>query len=99
MNDPDDLLEDKINLETSRINWCELERHFAAGRLIWIDKSLDLVKVARAFNIDDATATKYWIENEQLAHVSDDQARKWQQADQALWAVVVKPWVLVQDRD
>ena len=32
----------------------------------------------------------------QVAQVSDTQALEWLEADTLMWAVVVKPWILVQ---
>lgn len=34
-----------------------------------------------------------------LAMAENDQAQDWQARDPLLWAVVVAPWVLVQERD
>jgi len=48
-------IEQKINRETARIHWSELQTHFAAGNLISVDAELDLIVVARAMTNDDAT--------------------------------------------
>ena len=40
------LLYEKLNLETARIQWAELERHFARGVVIVIDENLDLPNIA-----------------------------------------------------
>jgi hypothetical protein len=37
------------------------------------------------------------MQNNQIALVSDQQALKWLEADVNVWAVVVKPWILVQE--
>jgi hypothetical protein len=34
---------------------------------------------------------------ELVLNTTDDMAIKWQKSDLSLWAVVVKPWVLVQE--
>ena len=39
-------LHDKINRETARVKWDELERHFAQGNVIYVSESLDLIDVA-----------------------------------------------------
>ncbi len=44
--DPQELSElkrTKINLETAKVNWTEIERFFAQGSLISVDRHLDLV--------------------------------------------------------
>ena len=87
----------KINSETARIPWLELQRFFAAGKVIWISSELDLVDVAWAMQRDDVDQVGAWGERGQLAPVTDDQARAWVATDSMLWSVVIKPWVLVQE--
>ena len=87
----------KIIGETAKIPWLELQRFFAAGKVFWVDGELDLVEVAAAMQHDDVTRVGEWTSSGRLAPVSDDQARTWVSADQLLWAVTVKPWVLVQE--
>ncbi|MGR8929657.1 MAG: DUF2288 domain-containing protein [Gammaproteobacteria bacterium] len=86
----------RVNLETSKIPWAELQRFFAAGQVIDIDRELDLVEVAYQFSVDNKTKVEEWLKNKQLAPVSDDQALAWHQNNVDVWAVVVKPWILVQ---
>jgi hypothetical protein len=83
--------------ETAKIPWLELQRFFASGKVIWIANELDLVEVACALQQDDAGRVSDWTENLQLAAVSDDQARQWITDDSLLWAVAIKPWILVQE--
>jgi len=40
-----------------------------------------------------------WTRDLQLGPVTDSQARAWIDSDATLWAVVVKPWVLVQEAE
>ena len=92
----DDLARAKLNLETGEISWQELERHFASGRLISVSPDLDLVEVALQFEKDNKSLFEQWLVSGQVHPVSDEQARDWQETQRMLWAVVVKPWVLVQ---
>ena len=87
----------KILSETAKIPWQELQRFFASGKVIWIANDLDLVEVACALQQDDSGRVNDWMEKLKLAAVSDDQARQWISEDSLLWAVAVKPWVLVQE--
>ena len=82
--------------ETAKIPWLELQRFFASGKVIWIAGNLDLVEVALALQQDDVQSVNNWTVNQELAAVSDDQARQWVSDDSLLWAVAIKPWVLVQ---
>lgn len=88
----------KINRETARIEWSALEQHFAQGNLISVDKELDLVVVAKAVADDDTAQIKAWMDAAQVMTTNDQQALLWQKNNQELWAVVIKPWILVQDR-
>jgi len=89
-------LHDKINRETARVQWSELERHFAAGAVIYVSEDLDLVEVALRIAHDDKASIARWMNEGKVAKVSNIQAQTWQAADSLLWASVVSPWVLVQ---
>lgn len=91
-----DLLRAKINGETSRMKWTELLRFFASGAVIAVRDGTDLIEVAARIAGDDKEAVAQWLADGSIVKVSDEQARAWLDADAALWAVVVKPWVLVQ---
>jgi len=89
-------LHDKINRETGRVKWSELERHFASGSVIWVSEALDLIDVALRVAHDDREAITRWMNEGSVAKVSDAQAQGWLEADEVLWASVVSPFVLVQ---
>jgi len=91
-------LHDKINLETAQMPWSELLRYFAGGHVICVDDALDLVDVAARFSADDVQAVQDWLATGRLSKVTDEQARLWLEADAALWTVVARPWVLVQEK-
>ncbi len=91
-----DLIRAKINLETAQIPWRELQRFFAAGKVLRVAAGLDLVAVACAIERDDVARVADWTGSDALRPVGDDEARQWIESDARLWAVVVKPWVLVQ---
>lgn len=89
-------LHDKINRETGRVKWSELERHFASGSVIWVSPALDLIEVALRVAHDDRESVTRWMNEGAVAKVSDAQAKGWLEADEVLWASVVSPFVLVQ---
>ncbi len=89
----------KINSETARIPWRELQRWFAAGKVYHVHRELDLVDVAYAIQQDDIEQVKSWTDTARLARVADKSAKDWLAREATLWAVVVKPWVLVQEAD
>jgi hypothetical protein len=93
----DDIARAKVNLETSQIAWNELQRFFASGSAVFVASSLDLIDVAYQFSVDNRDQVTEWMQNNQIALVSDQQALKWLEDDVNVWAVVVKPWILVQE--
>ena len=93
----EELKRGKIISETARIPWKDLQRHFAAGRALYVAGELDLVDAAFAVQDDDLSKVKDWTEQQLLAPVNDEQARRWFETDAVLWAVVIKPWVLLQE--
>ena len=87
---------DKINRETARLQWQEIEPHFASGNVISVAKELDLVAVAKAVADDNTVAIKQWMEEQKVIPTSDDQAIAWQKGNTEYWAVVIKPLILIQ---
>jgi hypothetical protein len=87
----------RLNGETAKIPWSELQRYFAGGKLLWVTAELDLVDSAWAIQQDDLQTVQAWTASGQLAPATDAQARLWFEREVLLWAVVVKPWVLVQE--
>ncbi|WP_150306093.1 DUF2288 domain-containing protein [Pseudomonas saliphila] len=85
---------------TARIEWKTLEPHFARGQVLWAATELDLVEVAQALIKDDSAAVKGWMDQNLVALATDAQAQDWHERDpDNLWAVVVRPWVVVQERN
>jgi hypothetical protein len=85
-----------LNLETSRIAWEELQRFFASGKAIFVSAGLDLIEVAIQIAKDNQMQVEQWMEAGQVTKVTDAQALAWTEADAEVWAVVVRPYVLVQ---
>lgn len=86
----------RIISETAKIPWKDLMRFFAQGVVVMVKPGLDLVDVAYEVTADNQGQVKSWMDSMDLLAVSDDQAREWLDANVLMWAVVVKPWVLVQ---
>jgi hypothetical protein len=93
---PADSLKAKLNRETSKISWRELQRFYAQGAVVLVEPGMDLIEVACLFSRDDAQAIKAWMESGKIARVDDGQAKQWYEQESTVWAVVVAPWVLVQ---
>ncbi len=91
------LEKEKVNLETAKIAWTDLQRFFAKGEVVWVSSELDLIEVSYQFSIDNKINVQNWLSEKQIALVSDEQALRWFETNAELWAVVVKPWILVQE--
>ncbi|WOJ93037.1 DUF2288 domain-containing protein [Congregibacter variabilis] len=85
--------------QTAQIAFTELQRYFAAGRLVKVSDGLDLVEVAVQLSQDNAKQFEQWLEQGKLDGVNDEQATLWLSENRVLWAVVADPWVLVQERN
>jgi hypothetical protein len=96
--DPQDIYRAKVNLETSRIAWKELQRFFASGVAVFVSSELDLVEVGYQFSQDNKQQVESWLLAGKVGKVSDEQAATWFGSDAEMWAVVVSPWVLVQHK-
>ena len=92
----DDELRTKISLETARLPWSELVRHFAQGNVVYVSEELDLVDVAVRISHDDKDNIAKWMGEGKLGKVTDLQAQTWTAADAMLWTSVVHPFILVQ---
>lgn len=91
------ILRTKVNMETSRIHWKELQRFFASGVAVEISPKLDLVEVAFQMHNDNKLQFENWLSSGMVCKVSDERAAAWMESDAEVWAVVVSPWVLVQE--
>lgn len=98
MNKAPRYTQNDLNLETARIAWPELERHFARGVVVQVLDTLDLVEVATAFANDDKATVEGWLTTGEVRRLEIEIARDWRHRDPDLWAVVTAPWVLVQER-
>ena len=65
---------------------------------MWVDASLDLVAVAHAVAQNEADKVAAWMARGEVGKVAESRAVDLLERNPPLWAVVVAPWVLVQDR-
>ncbi len=98
VDNPREILRAKLNLETGRLPWQALQRYFAMGNTVAVAPALDLVEVGVEFTEDNRDRVAGWLESGEVVPVSDEQARQWLDRDVELWCLVVRPWVLVQDK-
>ena len=87
----------KLAQETARIRWTELRTYYARGQVVAVAPELDLVEVGVQLAQDNKTQFQNWLREKQVFGIHEDQARLWFDQDTELWALVVAPWVLVQE--
>ena len=91
-----ELLRAKLLGETARAPWNELQRFFAQGLVIQVNKGVDMIEVAMALAEDNKARFEHYLSANEAGPVTDAQAIEWIDTDATLWTVVVKPWVVVQ---
>lgn len=88
----------KLLGETASITWQELQPFFARGALLRVASGFDLIEAAQAVAQDNREKVAAWLAEGHMGKLEAEQAQDWQARDPSLWAVVVAPWVLVQER-
>ncbi|NKC11257.1 MAG: DUF2288 family protein [Gammaproteobacteria bacterium] len=96
-DEDDELLRAKLVTETARIPWADLQRFFAAGKTIHIEANQDLIDIAFITAKDDGVRLQELMTANAVHPVAGDTARCWYEAKAEVWAVIVRPWVLVQE--
>lgn len=91
------IIRQKLNHDTAKIAWSALHEHQQQQSVITVSVDLDLIDVACEFTLDNHEQVKTWLEQAKIEKVSDDQAQAWLAVERELWAVVVAPWILVQE--
>lgn len=97
MTDQQEELKAKLNAESGKLVWKELEKHYARGVVVKVTQDLDLIDVALCFAEDNKEPIERWLTSGELEKVMEDDARRWNEEDPLFWSVVVAPWVLVQE--
>lgn len=97
MDESREELRARLNAETGKLIWPELERHFARGVVIKVADDLDLIEVAMRVIEDDKAVVAEWMEQGKVGHPSTEDAKEWVERQPTFWAVVAAPWVLVQE--
>lgn len=85
-----------LNRETAQIPWRELERFFASGLAIRVADELDIIDVALMMSEDEADQVSKLMASGKVGLVADQDAVQWYEESATVWALVIKPWVLVQ---
>ena len=92
----DEELKVRLNKETAKIDWHELQRFYASGSVIAVETGMDLIEVACQLSADNISQVEQWLNDGRLFKPTDQQAKKWFENESEHWVLVIAPWVLVQ---
>lgn len=90
-------MREALAAEMGPIEFSDLRAHLTRGAVIVVASTLDLLDVAEAVARDSKEQVAKWIASGEIGKPSLDQIARWEKSN-ALIAVVVQPFVLVQER-
>jgi hypothetical protein len=97
MTDQNEEMKAKLNAETGKLVWQELEKHYARGVVVKVSTDLDLIEVAICFAEDNKESIEKWLTSGELERAMEEDAVRWGKDEPLFWAVVVAPWILAQE--
>lgn len=97
MNQENELtLKQKLNMETAKLHWKDLQLFFAKGNLLRVEPSEDLLTVAEYIASNNQTQIEQLIAESKIAFATPEWVKNNCKTDTLLWTVVVAPYVLCQ---
>ena len=87
----------KLRQEILATPWCNLQREFAAGRLVAVDPRLDLVEVGSRMAMDDKPTFDGWLKAGLVFKPEAELAGNWQSKSSQFAMLIVSPFVLIQE--
>jgi hypothetical protein len=90
--------QDLLNAQTGKIEWRDLIRHFARGVVVCVQQGQDLVGIADFLVKNQSDEISSFYEKGILHLAADEDAMRWEKNKTQFWAVVVAPWVVVQEK-
>ena len=97
MSEQEQNIRSKLEAEIGPADWKVIRPHFLRSAIIIVSPELDLIDVAVKVAEDDTTCIKAWIEEGKLTKPFPEDAKRWEEEKKELTALVVDPFVLVQD--
>ena len=92
-------LAEKLEKYTGVVEWAYLKKPFEDGALLYVDPSLDLAAVGKAFAEDDAEAVQAWRKTGDIIQPGPPHAEYWEESAASFLALVVSPFVLIQPEE
>jgi hypothetical protein len=88
----------EFHSQTAKVSWQDLQTHYARGAVVMVAQELDLVDVAMQLRVDSRAQFELWMAEGKVSGIADELAQRLFDDNPTVWAVVVPPWVLVQQR-
>jgi len=96
LGEDDASVEDKLEKYTGEVEWEYLKKPYETGSVLYVDPSLDLTEVGRAFSEDDTESVKTWRSKGDIIQPGPPHAEYWESEQARFLALVVTPFVLIQ---
>ena len=106
LTEDQEITRETINLETAKIVWKDLEvlykdvlmlrSHGCERAATQHYQKLLSTEVALQITKDNAASLKDWMTKGKIDVVTDDQAKIFHDTESSVWAIVIKPWILIQ---
>ncbi len=91
-------LRSELTKSLDEAEWSWLIPHVDRDAVIVVDPQLNLVDVGLAIVTDNSTSVQHWIAESLIYKPSDQQRADWNtHQDKRFHALIVQPYVLVQD--
>lgn len=86
--------DERLEKYTGTVGWGYLRPHFLSGVLYFVDRSLPLAEVGRAFTENRKDRVEAWLKCGDLVKIGDLHAAQWEKGGTEFEALVVSPFVL-----
>jgi len=96
-NNPE-LIRKKLEGEVGPAGWKVLKPHFLRGAIITVAPDLDIIDVGVRVATDDAAQIEAWMSNGKITKPGHADADVWEKGGTEVTALVIAPFVLVQQR-
>jgi hypothetical protein len=91
--------QEELATKIDSVDWFSLRAHLEHGRVILVDRMLDLAQVGYSVARDEVKVMERWIGSGLIGKPSAEQIARWdQQKGKPFLCLIVSPFVLVQEQ-
>ena len=88
--------EEMLEKYTGEVDWSYVKPHLDAGVVLYVDPSLTLTEVGKAFYEDSKDKVNTWLKSGDIIKPSEPHTKYWESTNARFLAAVVSPFVLIQ---